>query len=160
MLGVWGFGIIVLVAGIIFAYQFVGPPPPGRIVLATGADGGAYQLYGARIAAYVAEQGVEVELRETAGAVENLALLGSDSGVDIGFVQGGLVGAADTSGVTALGSLYLEPVWLFAQSDSAIAEVADLAGQRISIGAEGSGTRVLITQFLVAVGITAEIATH
>ena len=158
MFGVWGFGIIVIVAGVIFAYQFVGPAPPDRIVLATGADGGAYQLYGARIAAYLKEQGVEVELRETAGAVENLALLGSDSGVDIGFVQGGLVGAADTSGVMALGSLYLEPIWLFAQSGSAIAEVADLAGKRISIGAEGSGTRVLITRFLVAVGITAQSA--
>ncbi len=61
MLGVWGFGIIVIVAGVIFAYQFVGPAPPDRIVLATGADGGAYQLYGARIAAYLKEQGVEVE---------------------------------------------------------------------------------------------------
>lgn len=159
MFGVWGLGVIILVAGIMFAYQFVGPPPPDRIVLATGADGGAYQLYGARIAAYLAEQGVEVELRETAGAVENLALLGSDSGVDIGFVQGGLVGIADTSGVTALGSLYLEPVWVFAQSDSMITEVADLAGKRVSIGAEGSGTRALVARFLAAVGITAESAT-
>ncbi len=159
MLGVWGFGIVVLVAGITLAYQFVGPPPPGQIVLATGADGGAYQLYGARIAAYLAEQGVVVEVRETAGAVENLALLGSDSGVDIGFVQGGLVGVTDTSGVKALGSLYLEPVWFFAQSDSMIAEVSDLAGKRISIGAKGSGTRVLVTRMMSAVGITAERAT-
>jgi TRAP transporter TAXI family solute receptor len=160
MLGVWGFGIVILVAGSIFAYQFVGPPPPDRIVLATGADGGAYQLYGARIAAYLAEQGVEVELRETAGAIENLALLGSDSGVDIGFVQGGLVGVTDTTGVTALGSLYLEPVWFFAHSDSAIAEVADLAGKRIFIGAQGSGTRVLVMRMLAAVGISAERATY
>ena len=159
MLGVGGFGIVIFVAGIIFAYQFVGPPPPDRIVLATGADGGAYQLYGARIAAYLSEQGIDVEVLETAGAVENLSLLGSDSGVDIGFVQGGLVGIADTSGVTALGSLYLEPVWVFAQSDSAIADVADLAGKRVSIGAEGSGSRVLVARFLAGVGITAESAT-
>jgi len=159
MLGVCGFGIVVLVGGIFLAYQFVGPPPPGQIVLATGTDGGAYQIYGARIAAYLAEQGVDVELRETAGAVENLALLGSESGVDIGFVQGGLVGVTDTDGVTALGSLYLEPVWLFAQSDSMIAEVADLAGKRISIGAEGSGTRVVVLRMLAAVGVTAQSAT-
>lgn len=159
MLGVWGFGIVVLIVGIILAYQFVGPPPPGKIVLATGAEGGAYQLYGARIAAYLRAQGIDVELRETAGAVENLALLGSDSGVDIGFVQGGLVGITDTSGVTALGSLYLEPVWVFTWSDSEIIEIADLTGKRISIGAEGSGTRVLVARFLAAVGITAESAT-
>lgn len=158
MFGVWGFGIVVLVAGVLITYQFVGPPPPRQIVLATGADGGAYQLYGARIAAYLAQQGIDVELRETAGAVENLALLGSDSGVDIGFVQGGLVGLTEAAGVTALGSLYLEPIWFFAQSDSTIAEVADLAGKRVSIGAEGSGTRAVVTRLLAAVGITAETA--
>lgn len=159
ILGVCGFGIVVLVAGVMFAYQFVGPPPPDRIVLATGTDGGAYRSYGARIAAYLAEQGIDVEVRETAGALENLALLGSDSGVDIGFVQGGLVGAADTDGVTALGSLYLEPVWFFARTDSMIAEVPDLVGKRISIGAQGSGTRVVVTRMLAAIGISAANAT-
>jgi TRAP transporter TAXI family solute receptor len=159
MLGVWGFGVVVLVAGISLAYQFVGPPPPSHIVLATGPDGGAYQSYGARIAAHLTAQGIDVELRETAGAVENLALLGSDSGVDLGFVQGGLVGATDTGGVTALGSLYLEPIWLFTQSGSTIAEVADLLGKRIFVGAEGSGTRVAISRLLAAVGITAQSAT-
>ena len=159
MLGVWGFGIVVLGAGILVTYQFVGPPPPGQIVLATGPDGGAYQLYGARIAAYLAQQGIDVELRETAGAVENLALLGSDSGVDIGFVQGGLVGVTETAGVTALGSLYLEPIWFFAKSDSTIADFADLTGKRVSIGAEGSGTRVVIMRLLAAIGITTESAT-
>ena len=159
MLGVWGFGIVILGAGILVTYQFVGPPPPGQIVLATGPDGGAYQLYGARIAAYLAQQGIDVELRETAGAVENLALLGSDSGVDIGFVQGGLVGVTETAGVTALGSLYLEPIWFFAKSDSTIADFADLTGKRVSIGAEGSGTRVVIMRLLAAIGITTESAT-
>ena len=159
MLGVWGFGIVVLGAGILVTYQFVGPPPPGQIVLATGPDGGAYQLYGARIAAYLAQQGIDVELRETAGAVENLALLGSDSGVDIGFVQSGLVGVTETAGVTALGSLYLEPIWFFAKSDSTIADFADLTGKRVSIGAEGSGTRVVIMRLLAAIGITTESAT-
>ena len=159
MFGVLGFGIVVLGAGILVTYQFVGPPPPAQIVLATGPDGGAYQLYGARIAAYLAQQGIDVELRETAGAVENLALLGSDSGVDIGFVQGGLVGVTETAGVTALGSLYLEPIWFFAKSDSTIADFADLTGKRVSIGAEGSGTRVVIMRLLAAIGITTESAT-
>jgi TRAP transporter TAXI family solute receptor len=159
MLGVLGFGIVVLGAGILVTYQFVGPPPPSQIVLATGPDGGAYQLYGARIAAYLAQQGIDVELRETAGAVENLALLGSDSGVDIGFVQGGLVGVTETAGVTALGSLYFEPIWFFAKSDSTIADFSDLTGKRVSIGAEGSGTRVVIMRLLAAIGITTESAT-
>jgi TRAP transporter TAXI family solute receptor len=156
--GIWGVGVLVLGAGIVFAYQFVGPPPPGAIVLATGADDGAYQLYGERLAAYLATQGIDVELRETAGAVENLALLGSDSGVDVGFVQGGLSAGTDINGVMALGSLYLEPIWLFARSDSTIDELANLRDKRISIGTAGSGTRVVVKRLLAAAGITEESA--
>ena len=157
--GIWGFGLLVLAAGIVFAYQFVGPPPPRAIVLATGADDGAYQLYGERLAAYLATQGIDVTLRETAGAVENLALLGSDAGVDVGFVQGGLSEIAASNGVVALGSLYLEPVWFFARSDSTIDELADLTGRRISIGTTGSGTRMVVKRLLAAAAITEQSAT-
>jgi TRAP-type uncharacterized transport system substrate-binding protein len=87
-LGVWVFGALVI--GLFLAFQFVGPPPPRQIVLATGADGGAYQSYGEQLAAYLEKEGVNVELRETAGAVENLELLQSGSGVEAAFVQGGL----------------------------------------------------------------------
>jgi TRAP transporter TAXI family solute receptor len=157
--GIWGFGILVLAAGIVFAYQFVGPPPPREIVIATGADDGAYQLYGERLAAYLATQGIDVELRETAGAVENLALLGSDAGVDIGFVQGGLSGSDAGNGVIALGSLYLEPIWLFARSDSTIDGLADLTGRRVSIGTAGSGTRTVVRRLLAAAAITEQSTT-
>ena len=81
-MGVVVFGVIVLAAGLFWAYQFVGPPPPRQIVLATGADGGAYQAYGERVAAYLRAQGISVELQGSAGAVENLDLPQSDSGVD------------------------------------------------------------------------------
>ena len=39
-------GVALVVAAFVLAYQFVGPPPPDRIVLATGEDGGAYQAFG------------------------------------------------------------------------------------------------------------------
>lgn len=159
MLGVWGFGIVILAAGILITYQFIGPPPPDRIVLATGADGGAYQEYGERIASYLQQQGIEVEIRETGGAVENLALLSSDSGVDIGFVQSGLVNTANTEGVAALGSLYLEPLWLFARTGMEVSDAEDLLDMRIAVGAKGSGTRVVVTSLLDAVGIDAQSAT-
>ena len=71
---IWGTGALLFGIGLIVALQFVGPPPPDRIVMATGAEGGAYRLYGERFAARLAEVGIEVELRSTAGAVENLAL--------------------------------------------------------------------------------------
>ncbi len=76
--GTWGLAIVILALSFIVAYQFVGPAPPKRIVLATGEDGGAYQYYGEQFATYLAREGIQTELRATAGSVDNLALLDGD----------------------------------------------------------------------------------
>jgi len=151
--GTWGLAIVLLALSFIVAYQFVGPAPPKRVVLATGEDGGAYQYYGEQFAAYLAREGIQMELRATAGSVENLALLDGDEGVDLGFVQGGLADFAPTENVVAVGSLYLEPLWLFVRSDVEIEEMGDFAGKRIAVGAEGSGTRGVVLNLLDAHGV-------
>ena len=156
-LGAGGISFVVVtlvLAGFLVAYQFVDPAPPDRIVLATGPDGGAYQRYGDRIADYLAQEGVEVTLRETAGSLENLQLLSADSGVDIAFGQGGLAGSVDSSAVMAIGSLYLEPLWLFVRRDFEFREMNDLAGAKVSVGTEGSGTRVVANTLLAAHGVS------
>ena len=142
--------VAIMLLGIFVAYQFVDPAPPRKITLATGADGGAYQQFGARYAKLLAAEGIEVELRETAGSVENLQLLEADSGVDLAFVQSGLAGLVGGENVMAIGSLYLEPLWLFVREDLDIEGIADLAGSRVSAGAEGSGTRTIVLSLLNA----------
>lgn len=154
--GVSAITLLLILVGFVITYQFVDPAPPGRIVLATGADGGAYQRYGEKYADYLAQEGIEVALQKTAGSAENLELLAADSGIDLAFVQGGLAGGVETGAVMAIGSLYLEPLWLFVRGDFDIQGVGDLAGARISIGAEGSGTRVVARNLLAAHGVTDE----
>jgi len=154
----WGVAIVVIAAGFIFTWQFVGPAPPSRVVLATGAEGGAYRHYGEQFAAYLATQGIEAELRETAGSVENLQLLNSGAGVDIGFVQGGLSDSFPTDQVVAAGSLYWEPLWLFVPANNSISSVQELTGKRIAVGAEGSGTRAVALNLLAAHGIDDDTA--
>lgn len=156
--GLSSLAVTLVLLGFLVAYQFVDPAPPDRIVLATGSDGGAYQRYGQKFADYLAQEGIEVMLRETAGSVENLQLLSTDSDVDIAFVQGGLADSADTDAVMAIGSLYLEPLWLFVRRDFDYQEVSDLAGARISIGVEGSGTRIVANILLTAHGIAHDAA--
>ena len=76
---------------LIVAYWLLDPSPPRRMVMATGAERGAYAEFGARYAKLMAHNGIKVELRNTQGAVENLALLRDpNSGVDVAFVQGGV----------------------------------------------------------------------
>lgn len=150
--GTWGLGIAVIVAAMVAAYQFVGPPPPNRIVMATGQPGGAYQRFGDRYAEMLARDGITVELKTTAGSVENLALLESDD-ADIAFVQSGLAEAQPTGNVVALGSLYLEPLWLFLRDGLSIENIGRLKGARINVGAAGSGTRAVAMTLLAANGV-------
>ena len=157
--GIAGIAVLSLLAaavvglGLFAPYQFVDPAPPERIVLATGAEGGAYQLYGQAYAARLAREGIEVELRESAGSAENLEWLRSDSDVDIGFVQSGIATAQDRETVNALASLYLEPMWLFVRDEFELLEATDLLGARIAIGEPGSGTRAIALRLLGAHGL-------
>ena len=60
----------------------------------------------------------------------------------------------------SLGALYLEPVWVFARdAPKSSDQLRDLAGRRIAIGAEGSGTQPLARMLLDTAGIDAKGAT-
>src|SRR5262252_8285425 len=77
--------------------------PPRRIVMATGPEGSAYREDGKRYRAALAKAGVEVQLLSTAGSVETAAVLRDPhSGVSAGLMQGGVVGAANTVGLSGL----------------------------------------------------------
>jgi hypothetical protein len=78
--------------------------PPRTIVMATGPEGGAYYELGKRCRAALAGASVEVQLVQTAGSVENRALLRDPhSGVNVALMQGGIVGGEDSSQLESLG---------------------------------------------------------
>jgi len=159
---------IVLAALLLgIAYWLLDPTPPRHVVLATGQDQGAYAEFGRRYAQILKENGIEVRLKRTAGAAENIALLRQPDGeVDIAFVQGGADEDRppprddndDDDGLVSLGSLFYEPVWLFYRSDAAerlvkapeLASLSRLAGWRINIGAPGSGVPNLMARLIEA----------
>jgi len=157
---------ILLAVGLLaLAYWLLDPAPPRHVVLATGQDQGAYAEFGKRYVQILKENGIEVRLRKTAGAAENIALLRQPGGdVDIAFVQGGAdeerpaPSDDEDDGLVSLGGLFYEPVWLFYRSDSAarmlkapeLASLAQLAGWRVNIGAPGSGVPNLMTRLIEA----------
>jgi TRAP-type uncharacterized transport system substrate-binding protein len=163
---------ILLAVGLLaVAYWLLDPAPPRNVVLATGQDQGAYAEFGRRYAQILRENGVEVRLRKTAGAAENIALLRQPGGdVDIAFVQGGAEddrpatradGENEDDGLVSLGSLFYEPVWLFYRGDAAerllkapeLTSLAQLAGWRVNIGEPGSGVPNLMRRLVEANGM-------
>lgn len=148
---------IFLIAGLGFvvAYQFVEPAPPKRMVITTGSESGAYYQFAQRYAAILARDGIELEVRVSAGSLENIERLKNDE-ADIGFVQGGVIAlpegdeAPEDSGLRSLGSMFYEPAWVFYRGERRLSRLTDLQGKRIAIGQEGSGVRQLAEQLLDA----------
>ena len=129
--------------------------PPRMIVMATGSEGGTFYDVGERYRALLASAGVEVRLVHTAGSAENLALLlDPNSGVSVGLIQGGTLGAEASSKLESLGTLFYEPLWLFHKRGLGNTKGhLDLRGRRISVGPLGSGTRELTLELLKRNGI-------
>ena len=150
----WWIFLIVGI-GFVVAYQFVQPAPPKRIVITTGGESGAYYQFAQRYAAILARDGITLEVKASAGSLENLDRLKADQ-AQVGFVQGGVVppkedpDAEDDSGLLSLGSLFYEPVWVFYRGERDLTRLTELRGKRIAIGQEGSGVRQLAQQLLAA----------
>jgi TRAP transporter TAXI family solute receptor len=149
--------------------RYISPAPPRVVTMTTGAADGAYHQFGEKYQAYLKTNGIKLELKTSAGSVQNLERL---QGVEMnaGFVQGGLgqlsIDPNEDEEKTPLRSLAVigyEPLWVFAQTPSLAKQLsgslANLNGKRIAIGAEGSGTRKVALDVLNAYGISAFNAT-
>lgn len=144
---------IIVLLGFIITFQFVEPGPPSTITIATGSQSGAYYRYALEYKKILARDGVTVNIRETNGSVENLALLDDpDSGVDLAFAQGGI--NSKSNALVSLGSMYYEPLWVFYRSNLVVNQLSDLKGKKVVVGTEGSGTQALAMEVLAQNGIT------
>lgn len=158
LIKVWGALALIVVAGFWAAYQYVGAPPPKSLRIATGAENGAYHAFAQRYTRLLADDGISVEVVPTAGSVENLALLRKGE-VTLALVQGGSAADKDREQLQSLGSLFLEPVWVFRRAGQVFTRLSELKGARVAVGAAGSGTHLLATQLLSASGVTEANAT-
>jgi uncharacterized protein len=144
---------LIVAAGFVVAYRLVDPAPSSTLRIATGAPEGAYATAAERYKAILARDGVTLEVVHTAGAVENLTLLSNpEGGIDLALVQGGTGSPERAPELVSLASVLFEPLWIVVRSDRAPRSLLELAGRRVAIGAEGSGTRVLALELLASSG--------
>jgi TRAP-type uncharacterized transport system substrate-binding protein len=153
--------IVVAIALLWLAYWWLNPTPPKRITLATGPSQSAYAEFGARYAKALAANGIEVVLLPSEGSSANLQMLRSGQ-ADLGFVQGGTAehnsdpNAEDAPELVSLGSLFVEPVWLFYREAAArkvnptgrLSSMTQLRHLRVNVGSPGSGVPNLMASLL------------
>lgn len=146
---------LIVILGFVAAYFVMGPPPPKQVTIAGGGAGGAYAQAAEELAAVLAEEDVEPTVLATAGSLDNISRLRADD-ADIAIVQTGLLEEADSDTLRSLGAVFYEPLWVFVRSETDVADLRQLAGRRIAVGAEGSGSRGLADLLLGEVGLTAD----
>ncbi|MCG2594145.1 C4-dicarboxylate ABC transporter substrate-binding protein [Ramlibacter sp. XY19] len=145
--------VLLLAVGLlVLAYWWLDPNPPKRVVLATGGPQSAYEEFGKRYQKALKAYGIEVVLVPSEGSPANLRLLRAGK-ADLGFVQGGTNDRSvrEESGIQSLGSLFLEPLWMFYRTEAAkgmpagvLSSLTQLQDLRINVGFRGSGSPSLM----------------
>ena len=148
-----GLPAVAVIAAFWIAARYVKPAPADTFVMTTGADGGAYHLFAQRYRDIAARERITIQLKPSAGSIENLKRLqDKNSGVEVGLVQGGVVSGEPPAALRSLGAMYYEPLWVFYRAQEDIDKLSQLSGKRVAVGLEGSGTRSLALQLLRASG--------
>jgi hypothetical protein len=136
------------------------PAPPSTVTMATGNKGTTFEYFGQRYRDIFARSHVELKLRETDGAVDNIELLKNpNSGVQIALDFGGISDGEPAPGVLSLGNAYTNPFWIFYSSDEPLDRLSQLKGKRIAVGPVGSGTHVSAERLLGRSGVDSTTAT-
>src|SRR3984893_4790320 len=136
------------------------PAPPSTVTMGTAYKGTTFEYFGQRYRDIFARSHVELNLRETEGAVDNIELLKNpNSGVQIAFVFGGISEGEPAPGLLSLGNAYTNPFWIFYSSDEPLDRLSQLKGKRIAVGPVGSGTHVSAERLLGRSGVDSTTAT-
>src|SRR5439155_12291171 len=111
--------ILISSAATVFAalyttYRLVDPLPPRHLVIAAGMAGSGYENIAKRYAKILARHGVELEIRNSAGAVEDLNLLRDPaSRVQVALTTFGFTRPADLDILYSLGGIFDAAIFIF-----------------------------------------------
>ena len=145
------FGVVTLiVVTACVVLTLLRPIPQRSIVMDVYPEGSLNADLVKRYQEVLAHDGIMLKLEPSAGAVESLARLRDPtSATSIALIPGGVTTEQESPGLVSLGTLFYQPLWIF----SRLQRHEKLRGLRISIGPEGSSSRVLSLKLLGRAGI-------
>jgi TRAP transporter TAXI family solute receptor len=127
------------------------------LVLGTATPGGGFPVYGDAFADMVNAQdpSLAIKPQNTKGSAENVPLLEGGK-LDLGLVAGEIATAAlakPGTGLRIITAMYSSPGMFAVRGDSPVRAIADLKGQPVVLGAQGSGLTVMGRGVLEVLGI-------
>jgi TRAP-type uncharacterized transport system substrate-binding protein len=153
--------LLLAILAAVLAISYAKPDVPNTITLLTGPRGSSLYHDGLRYRDILARHGVTVDVVQTEGSIANLQGLLAGCGACAGFAEAveypePLRGTEGNELVT-LGSIYVEPLWVFVRRELNIkgaTDLRDLRGLAISPGNQGSGVRLFAEALLKWNGLT------
>ncbi|MBN3845233.1 C4-dicarboxylate ABC transporter substrate-binding protein [Paraburkholderia sp. Ac-20342] len=156
------FGPLVLLAivAIWAAVRLIQPAPPSTLTISAGPVGSTFWNAAQKYKTILARNRITLNVLDSQGSLENLKRLSDpNSNVDVGFVQSGVTPGTAGKDLMSLGSVAYVPLAIFYRG-APVQWLSEFKGQRLAIGAEGSGTRELALALLKANGIVPGGATR
>jgi TRAP-type uncharacterized transport system substrate-binding protein len=144
---------LVLVSVLCGAYFLVDPLPPRRFVIATGAAGSTYESFAKEYQRILAHYGIDLEIRNSAGALDNLRLLrDASSGVQAALTTLGVTEDDDPDLLYSLGGTFDTPIFIFYRNADPLTIFAQFRGKRLVIGTPGTALRSTLSEALKVTG--------
>ncbi|QFY41530.1 TRAP transporter substrate-binding protein [Candidatus Methylospira mobilis] len=144
--------LLLLISGIALVIWLAKPAPPNHVYLATGLPNGGFSSIGKEYVEFFRKNGITLELIASNDGKQNLEFLkNKHDKVQSAFMHSGIATSSESAGLLSLGSVNYEPLWFFYRGpDTPDAEqrIGVLVGGKISIGQEGSGTRIQAQRIL------------
>lgn len=145
---------VVAVLGLAI-FWFFHSAAPTTFTITTGPRGSIFETNAVKYATILwRDHRITLKILTSEGSEENLKRLNDrSSGVDVGFIQGGVTNGLDEHGkatniLVSLGSVYDQPLLIFYRGTNSTGLLSELAGKRIVVGPVGSGTRPLALAML------------
>ena len=143
--------IVLVVLYII--YRLVDPLPPRHLAIAAGIPGTGYDVLARQYALILARDGVDLEVRNYASAIEHFDVLrDAASPVQAALTTFGFTQPSDAATLYSLGGISDTAIFLFYRNAEPITRFAQLRGKRLSIGAPKTALRTLMLDVLKATG--------
>jgi TRAP-type uncharacterized transport system substrate-binding protein len=149
--------VLCVGAAVWLALWYFIPAPPSTITIAAGIKGGAFEHIANSYRERLARQHVTLDVRTTESVLDTLRLISDpSSGVDAGFLFGGITSSKQSPGLMSLGRINYAPLWLFYNGAETLDRLTQLKGKRIAVGV---AFRVVATQILGVHGVNPDNAT-
>jgi TRAP-type uncharacterized transport system substrate-binding protein len=143
-------GVAVFAIAVVVAWQLLPPPLPRVVRFGTGPVDSHYARFGEAFRNEVAEDGITLEIVQTAGSMENIRLLLAGE-IDVGLVQSGNLSDAEAEQLQSIAALFHEPVLVVERAEW---NADHIEGGRIAVGAPGSGAHAQALELLEDQGVT------